>query len=138
MSDKVFLLDWELLPPLLEPSHYVALRDRLFVQNKFLIVGFGIVADVKLLSKSFKEFEDISKKCTTILDLECVKTSLMAVLGVHTSSMRGLSGFCKSVLGKSLSKAEQIGDWSKRPLRPAQLVYAALDAWVCIEIYKNL
>ena len=138
LSDKVFLLDWELLPPLLEPSHYVALRDRLFVQNKFLIVGFGIVADVKLLSKSFKEFEDISKKCTTILDLECVKTSLMAVLGVHTSSMRGLSGFCKSVLGKPLSKAEQIGDWSKRPLRPAQLVYAALDAWVCIEIYKNL
>ena len=138
LTEKVYLLDWELLPPLLEHSDYVSLRDKLFIENKFLIVGFGIVADVKLLSKSFKQFEDISKKCTRILDLECVKTSLMALLRVQTSSVRGLSGVCKAVLGKPLSKAEQIGDWTKRPLRQAQLVYAALDAWVCIEIYRTL
>ena len=138
LTEKVFLLDWELLPPLLEHSDYISLRDKLFIENKFLIVGFGIVADVKLLSKSFKQFEDISKKCTRILDLECVKTSLMALLRVQTSSVRGLSGVCKAVLGKPLSKAEQIGDWTKRPLRQAQLVYAALDAWVCIEIYRTL
>ena len=137
-ADKAFLLDWELLPPLLVHSDYIALRDKLFNDNKFLIVGFGIVADVKLLSKSFQQFEDITKKCTRILDLECVKTSLMALLTVQTSPLRGLSGICKSVLGKPLSKAEQIGDWSKRPLRNAQLVYAALDAWVCIEIYRTL
>ena len=138
LTEKVFLLDWEMLPPLLVHSDYVTLRDKLFIENKFLIVGFGIVADIKLLSKTFKQFEDISKKCTRILDLECVKTSLMALLTIQTSSVRGLSGICKSVLGKPLSKAEQIGDWTKRPLRPAQLVYAAMDAWVCIQIYRTL
>ena len=51
---------------------------------------------------------------------------------------RGLSGLCKSVLGQPLCKDEQIGIWSKRPLRESQIVYAALDAWICPHILSTL
>ena len=40
--------------------------------------------------------------------------------------------------GKQLSKYEQQSNWTLRPLRKAQVHYAALDALVCIKIYKEL
>merc|ERR1719474_543777 len=63
------------------------------------------------------------------------RSTLLTMLGIKMSNVKGLSGLCQSVLGKPLSKAEQIADWTKRPLRSSQLIYAALDAWVCSHIY---
>ena len=59
------------------------------------------------------------------------------MLGIDTDH-RGLSGLCKSVLGQPLCKDEQIGNWSRRPLRASQVVYAALDAWICPHILLTL
>ncbi len=42
------------------------------------------------------------------------------------------------MLGRPLQKAEQISDWSRRPLRASQLTYAALDAHVGLEIFMQL
>ncbi len=42
------------------------------------------------------------------------------------------------MLGRPLQKAEQISDWSRRPLRASQLTYAALDAYVGLEIFMQL
>ncbi|PAA82017.1 hypothetical protein BOX15_Mlig031560g1, partial [Macrostomum lignano] len=41
---------------------------------------------------------------------------------------RGLSELCQRVLGRRLDKSERLSDWSRRPLRRSQIVYAALDA----------
>ncbi|XP_071097529.1 exonuclease mut-7 homolog [Haliotis cracherodii] len=51
---------------------------------------------------------------------------------------RGLSELVRQCLGKPLCKVEQMSDWEKRPLRQAQIVYAALDAYVLLEVYKVL
>jgi len=57
-------------------------------------------------------------------------------LKVHTTLKNlGLSGLTASVLGRPLQKAEQISDWARRPLRSSQLTYAALDAFVGLEIF---
>ena len=50
----------------------------------------------------------------------------------------GLSGLTKEMFDKRLNKTYQQSDWSKRPLLPKQLRYAALDAWICVKIFKEL
>lgn len=50
----------------------------------------------------------------------------------------GLSHLAKAVLGKPLDKAVRMSDWSKRPLTPRQRHYAALDAWVLVEVLRRL
>ncbi len=40
-------------------------------------------------------------------------------------------------LGKKLSKFEQCSNWENRPLRKAQLHYAAMDAFILIKIYEK-
>jgi ribonuclease D len=42
------------------------------------------------------------------------------------------------VLGKEICKAQTLTNWKRRPLRKAQLHYAAMDAFVVIKIYERL
>ena len=65
-----------------------------------------------------------------------VRDSFYILFNLHR--LHGLSGLCESLLGKPLNKDEQIGNWSKRPLRKEQISYAALDAWICMHIFLEL
>jgi len=47
----------------------------------------------------------------------------------------GLAKLCRHFLRKALDKSEQISDWSRRPLRWTQLLYAANDAAASLQIY---
>jgi len=48
---------------------------------------------------------------------------------------RGLSKLTMTCLGKPLDKRECMSNWDNKPLRQAQLNYAALDAFVLIKIH---
>jgi ribonuclease D len=37
-----------------------------------------------------------------------------------------------------ISKAEQVSNWEATSLTQKQLIYAATDAWACLEIFKKL
>lgn len=49
-----------------------------------------------------------------------------------------LKAVCARELGIELDKAEQTSDWTRRPLTPRQIAYAALDAEVLLELNEVL
>jgi ribonuclease D len=59
----------------------------------------------------------------------------MPKYGIEDKSLRKMSGI---VLGKRVSKAQRLSNWEAKQFTPQQQLYAATDAWVCIEIYKHL
>ena len=54
---------------------------------------------------------------------------------IKDKSLRKISGI---VLGRKVSKAQRLSNWEAKLLTPQQQIYAATDAWVCVEIYKAL
>ena len=49
-----------------------------------------------------------------------------------------LKNMSEKIVGKKMCKYEQCSNWENRPLKKSQLHYAALDAIICISIYKIL
>ena len=50
----------------------------------------------------------------------------------------GLASLTAKVLNVPLDKTCQLSDWTKRPLTVSQIQYAALDAFVCVNIFDRL
>lgn len=50
----------------------------------------------------------------------------------------GLRGLGALLLGFRITKGAQVSNWAKRELTPAQIAYAATDAWVGREIYLQM
>jgi ribonuclease D len=55
--------------------------------------------------------------------------------GILEKSVRKLAAI---ILGKRISKAQQLSNWESAKLTPAQQLYAATDAWICVKMYKKL
>lgn len=51
---------------------------------------------------------------------------------------KGLKELVQLILHVTLGKGQQFTMWNKRPLRPEQAEYAALDAYCLIEIYHKI
>lgn len=56
-------------------------------------------------------------------------------LGIRNHGLRGL---CAVLLGFRISKSSQTSNWSNKNLTPAQVKYAATDAWVGRELYFKM
>lgn len=42
------------------------------------------------------------------------------------------------LFGKKISKSQRVSNWEAPSLTPNQQMYAAIDAWACLKIYKHL
>ena len=60
---------------------------------------------------------------------------MAAKKGIKASGVRTLAA---NLLGLRISKGAQCSNWDRNELTPAQIQYAATDAWVCREIYLFL
>ncbi len=55
--------------------------------------------------------------------------------GIQEKSVRKMAAI---ILGKRVSKSQQLSNWESSHLSEAQLRYAAIDAWICREMYFKL
>ena len=61
--------------------------------------------------------------------------TLAEKFGIEEKSVRKMSAI---ILGLRVSKSQQLSNWESSRLTDAQLKYAAIDAWVCRQMYLKL
>lgn len=93
--------------------------------EKILKIGADVRNDISALNK-LRHFTPRG-----FVDLQ----SEVGKYGIEDKSLRKISGI---VLGKKVSKAQRLSNWEAKQFTPQQQIYAATDAWVCIEIYNKL
>jgi ribonuclease D len=97
-----------------------------FMENpKIIKVGIGLDDDFNLLNKLRK----FNKK--GFLDLNV----RFKEIGADNIGARNLAGM---MLGIRISKSAQTSNWEAEQYSEKQISYAATDAWICLEIYREL
>ena len=88
-------------------------------------VGIGTRDDVRELQRDF----GCSPKGVRSIDKD------FRGRGFQVTSARKLTAL---VLGNRISKRQQTSNWAVPTLTPAQISYAATDAWIALELWKYL
>lgn len=89
------------------------------------IIGLSLKDDFSALHKigvsNLNNFIDI-QSMVKAYDIEDI--SLQKVYGI--------------IFGKRITKGQRLTNWEAEELTEAQQMYAAIDAWACLRIYKEL
>lgn len=97
----------------------------LFEDPNIVIAGVGIRDDIKDLQR-LNYFEP-----SGFVDLN----EFALRLEFESIGARNLTGM---FMNKRISKSQQVSNWENEVLTPAQISYAATDAWICLEIYDKM
>jgi ribonuclease D len=89
-------------------------------------VGSDVKQDLKKIKESFADFTP-----QNFVDIQTIAKEN----GIKDVSLKKLAAI---VLGIRISKRQQLSNWERQILTPAQIKYAATDAWVTYQIYKKL
>ena len=80
-----------------------------------------------------RQFDRYGMRVKGVRDTLTMSRALRPDLPNHT-----LRTCCRLLLNKEISKEQQVSDWSRRPLSPEQVEYAALDAEIALDLYFYL
>lgn len=121
----------------------LAARDRTYILDAIAISDWSPIKAVlenenveKLIHNAQFEGDLFAKRTIKIRN---VFDTLPASRKKHKRGTDGghkLGEVCARELGVYLDKTLQTSDWTKRPLSPEQIKYAALDAEVLLELYR--
>ncbi len=89
-------------------------------------IGAAVRDDLKALKKLAPQFAPAS-----FFDLN----EELKRIGFLNVGVRNLSAM---VLNIRISKSEQVSNWEGQTLTDKQMLYAATDAWACLEIFRKL
>lgn len=135
---SVHIIDVIALKEKLPEDCWNMLAQNIFNNKSIVKFGFDVKKDLKKLQEI--RGTGIIELSDAYLDLKLLGTAAKKTPGFefpfkeycNTLSLTKLTKLC---FGKGLNKGNQLSDWCKRPLSQDQIDYAALDAYVLIEIY---
>ena len=98
----------------------------LFLENPNIIkVGLSLKDDFMMLHKR-APFEQ--QNCIELQEY-------VRLFGIEAKSLQKIYGI---LFGQKISKNQQLSNWEADRLTQPQQLYAATDAWACLNIYKKL
>ena len=103
------------------PQSLISLLER----KEIIKVGLSLHDDYQALSKRHKF------NAGGFLDLQ----KHVGKYGIEEMSLQKIFAI---VFGKRISKSQQLTNWENDVLTDKQKLYAATDAWACLEIYNRL
>lgn len=118
LSDAVYLIR----------IHQTGLGDEIigFFENEHIQkLGVGLRDDLIFLRR-IKEFTPAG-----FVELN----ELVNKINIEANGLRKLTAI---ILGFRISKNAQVSNWEAPILNEKQIIYAATDAWVCLEMFKKL
>jgi ribonuclease D len=148
LSERVLGFDIEVRPTFKSGDHFPPALVQLAGSQKVFLVQLkklstlhpfaGLFADARVIKAGVAVAGDIDKlhelmRFTPAGFVELGKLASQA--GISASGVRTLAA---RLLGMRVSKGAQCSNWDRDELTPAQVIYAATDAWVCREIYLEL
>jgi len=147
-AEKVLGFDIEVRPTFNSGDHFPPALVQMAGKNKVFLVQLkklhslhqlaGLFADPKIIKAGVAVTADIAKlhevmRFTPAGFVELGKMAAKA--GIKAMGVRTLAA---QLLGLRISKGAQCSNWERSELTPAQILYAATDAWVCREIFLFL
>ena len=98
---------------------------RLLEDKKITKIGLSWHDDLRALNRR-KKF-----RAGTFIDLQ----DIAGEMGIVDLSLQKLYA---NIFGEKISKGQQLSNWEADSLTEAQQLYAATDAWACIQLYKEM
>ena len=108
--------------------NHIGLPDALIeilTRESVLKIGLAIRDDLRDLKK-ITSFEPRG-----FIDIQNIARDM----AIENTGLKKLAGI---VLNKRISKSQRMSNWENNILSPAQLKYAATDAWICYKLYDEL
>ena len=108
--------------------HQTGLGDEIigfFENEQIQKLGVGLRDDLIFLRR-IKEFTPAG-----LVELN----ELVNKINIEANGLRKLTAI---ILGFRISKNAQVSNWEAPVLNEKQIIYAATDAWVCLEMFKKL
>jgi len=146
--ERLLGFDIEVRPTFKSGDHFPPAVVQLAASNNVFLVQLKKMRDVRPLAALFADERVIKTGVAVSGDIEKLHEvmrftpagfidlgKLAARKGFKAMGVRTLAA---QLLGLRISKGAQCSNWERSELAPAQVSYAATDAWVCREIYLAL
>ena len=97
----------------------------IFENQEIKKIGLAIKDDIAILN----QLSPFKPEC--FIDLQ----TYVKAFGIESTSLKKIMAI---VFNQRISKSQQVTNWERPELSEAQQIYAATDAWACLQIYKRL